>query len=167
MLQKIFMVFITKFKNFDFEQIKNIHSSRFQFFLTALLLPCLFLLFGCNSTNSEPPIKQLPAETIQILSPAANASFTLNSTDTVRIIASADFSQFSSGLNFQFSIDSAKTWNLILSKVRKAGIEKDTVKWVPNDEIPGFIAPGQGVKLRVIDYGKKFFDISDFIYFKN
>jgi hypothetical protein len=150
-----------------FSSLKSIRNRIWQSFRICSLGSLALLIFNCNTTESS-PVTTVPVTkgVITILAPATGRTFTLNSLDTVKIIAECDYSKFTSGLNIQYSLDSSKTWVLIESLVRKEGNQKDTLDWLPNEAIPGEIQPGRGVMLRVIDYGKKYFAISGYIFFK-
>lgn len=106
-----------------------------------------------------------PAPVIKILEPKAGASFKL--TDTVRVVTESDYTKFTSGITFNFSADSSKTWLLIKSLVRKEGLEKDTLLWVPAEDSPGEVVPGRQVRIQVYDYSKKYETKSGYITFTN
>jgi hypothetical protein len=106
------------------------------------------------------------APTIAILAPKAGQTF--KATDTVLVITQSDYSKFTSGLNFNYSIDSGKTWNFLPSLPRggRTGIVKDTLAWVAGADV-GVLAAGQGVSVQVLDYNKKFIAISGFFFISN
>jgi hypothetical protein len=131
---------------------------------TALLIGAsLALIVGCDTTDSE--AREPVDTTIQIVSPNAAASFKMS--EGLTMIVKCDYSKFTSGLNYQASIDSAKTWLLIKSLPRKEGIALDTLVWDPLFDPPGEIPLGKPVLIRIIDYDKAYFTISKYFTFTN
>ena len=127
----------------------------------ALAFVCLIAAFGLRCTTDSPSPAPTPA--IRVLQPALGKTYRLS--DTVRIVAECDYGQFASGINVDFSADSAKTWEFIQSRPRKEGVAKDTLEWVPSVDHPGMLAAGPGVLVRVYDYDQKFVERSGFFSF--
>ena len=125
----------------------------------AAIVACVFSAIGLGCMSDNPA----PAPTIRIIAPVAQQHYQM--ADTVTVIAECDYSKFASGINVDFSVDSSKTWNLIQSRVRKEGVQKDTLKWVPSIDHPGMVAAGPGVLVQVYDYNKKFVAKSGFFFF--
>jgi hypothetical protein len=125
-------------------------------FLTLLTARCT------TDDKADPPVVDT---TIQILSPTAPASFKLSENFTM--VVKCDYSKFASGLNFQLSSDSSKTWRLMKSLPRKEGVALDTLNWDPIADSPGDVEPGKPVLIRVIDYNKQHFTISKYFTFTN
>lgn len=78
-----------------------------------------------------------------------------------------DSSKYASGLKYQLSVDSMKTWQAMISRVRKEGVALDTLTWDPVGDSPGDVPVGRPVDIRVIDYNKAHFAISKAITFTN
>ncbi|MDB5105915.1 MAG: hypothetical protein JWP91_3604 [Fibrobacteres bacterium] len=127
------------------------------------ILACLALLplLTARCTTED---KAAAEPVIQILSPKTGDSFKLG--DTVKIITKSDYTRFTSGITINYSIDSAKSWQLIKSKVRKEGIQMDTLSWIQSEDSPDITA-GPGVMLQVYDYTKKFPAKTGFFTFHN
>lgn len=130
------------------------------FFHIVLVMSLSIPLFQCTTEEDS-----TPAPAISILQPKAGTTFKL--TDTVRVITESDYTRFTSGITFNFSADSSKTWLLIKSLVRKEGREKDTLLWVPAVDSPGEVVPGRQVRIQVYDYSKKNETKSGYITFTN
>lgn len=130
------------------------------FFHIVLVMSLSIPLLQCTTGEDS-----APAPVISILQPKAGATFKL--TDTVRVITESDYTRFTSGITFNFSADSSKTWLLIKSLVRKEGREKDTLLWVPAEDSPGEVVPGRQVRIQVYDYSKKYETKSGYITFTN
>jgi hypothetical protein len=133
---------------------------------SASLIAASLFAAGCDTTDSKEPTTTDPTptdSTIRIVSPAVAGTYKLSEKFTM--VVNCDYSKFSSGLNFQLSKDTAKTWELIVSKVRKEGTALDTLEWDPINDLPGDVPVGKPVKIRVIDYNKTHFAISkDFVF---
>lgn len=114
---------------------------------------------GCNSTDPA-----APAPVITIISPIGG---TFKMAEPMRIIVRSDYSKFTSGLNYQLSVDSSKTWVLMKANVRKEGVALDTLDWDPVNDTPGSVPAGKPLLIRVIDYGKKQFAISAYFTLTN
>jgi hypothetical protein len=140
-------------------------SVPFKALAAASMIAASLFAAGCDTTDSKDPAPSNTDETIQIISPAAAGSYKLS--DKFKMVVKCDYSKFSSGLNFQLSKDTAKTWELIVSKVRKEGIAQDTLEWDPINDLPGDVPVGKPVKIRVIDYNKTHFAISKDFTFTN
>lgn len=132
-------------------------AARLPWLACALALP----LLTARCTTEDKPAEEA---VIQILSPKAGETFALG--DTVKVVTRSDYTRFTSGITINYSIDSAKTWQLIQSKVRKEGVQMDTLEWVPSEQSPDITA-GPGVMLQVYDYTKKFPAKTGFFFFKN
>lgn len=130
-------------------------------FHIVLVLAMSIPLLQCTTEEDS----SAPAPVINILQPKAGTAFKL--TDTVRVVTESDYSKFTSGITFNFSADSSKTWILIKSLVRKEGMEKDTLLWVPAEDSPGEVVPGGQVRFQVYDYSKKYETKSGYITFTN
>ncbi len=127
-----------------------------------------FVLAGCNATD---PVAVTPVDkTITVISPIGG-SFKMS--EKLRIIVQADYSKFSSGLNYQLSTDSSKNWKLMHANVRKDpatlpnGIGLDTLDWDAVNDGPGDVPAGKPLLFRVIDYDKKHFVISAYFTLAN
>jgi hypothetical protein len=116
---------------------------------------------GCNATDSDAPA---PAPVITIVSPIGG-SFKMS--EKLTIIVKSDYSKFTSGLHYQLSSDSSKTWELMHANVKKDGIALDTLIWDPVNDAPGSVPAGKPLLFRVIDYGKKNFAISAYFTLTN
>jgi hypothetical protein len=143
----------------------------FKTLAAASMIAASLFAAGCDTTDSKEttttPTDTTKAadSTIVIMSPATAGTYKLS--EKFKMVVKCDYSKFASGLNFQLSKDSAKTWELIVSKVRKEGIEKDTLEWDPINDLPGDVPVGKPVKIRVIDYNKTHFAISKDFTFTN
>lgn len=124
-----------------------------------MLLATVFAVFSVRCSEPE----EAPA--IRILAPEAGRVFKL--ADTVRIITECDYTRFASGITIRFSPDSAKTWQIIRSLVRKEGKEKDTLAWIPQEEHPADVAAGTRLLFEVYDYSRKFITQSGYVTFTN
>lgn len=127
--------------------------------LSAAASAAAIACIGCNSTET-------PAEdpVITIISPIGG-SFKISA--PMRIIVKCDYSKFSSGLNYQLSMDSSKTFVLMKANVRKEGVALDTLDWDPVNDTPGSVPAGKPLLFRVIDYNKKHFAISAYFTLTN
>ena len=136
--------------------------------LVSSLIPFLPLFMAhCNSTEAPPvvaPVTPIDTAVFKFIQPTAGKTYKL--TDTVQIITESDFSKFASGVNLKYSMDSAKTWIRIYDLIRKSGIARDTVNWVPAEDAPD-LTPGSTVIIRATDYNRKHLTDSPFIHFKN
>lgn len=120
--------------------------------------PAIFLalgILGCNQASTP------PADTdkayIRILEPLAGASAKLDA--DFRIITESDYDKFGEKLTFSATPDSGKTWALIKSLVPRTGMKVlDTV--ICNFDALGFTA-GQTTRIKVIEYGKIHFAVSE------
>ena len=121
-------------------------------------------LSGCDSSTDGNGNIPAGDNTIQILAPTGG-SFKMS--DMLQVIAKSDYSKFSSGLNYQLSTDSSKTWHLMKANVRKDGIALDTLMWDPVNDPPGDVPAGKPLLIRVIDYDKKHFAISNYFTLTN
>ena len=136
--------------------------------LSALGLVSAALLLGCDTTDPAPV--QTTDTTIKVISPIGG-SFKM--ADKLRIIVQADYSEFTSGLNYQLSTDSSKSWHLMHANVRKDpttlpnGIGLDTLDWDAVNDSPGDVPAGKALLFRVIDYDKKHFVISAYFTLTN
>jgi hypothetical protein len=135
-------------------------SKRFDLFTLACVSLLPILNTGCSTEEDAPA----PAAVIQILSPKAGDTFKLS--ETIKIVTKTDYTKFTSGITINYSIDSAKTWQLIQSKVRKEGVQTDTLVWTPSVDSPD-ITVGPGVMLQVYDYAKKYPTKTGYFFFNN
>ena len=140
-------------------QFKNSKSasiwSKSLLFLGAVSLLSLTAIH-CGSGDST---AATPEPAVQIISPAAGAQFKLKDTnyiivqtDTARFLRRAFYVAFSTDSGACWAPDCGKGNSLtpIQLKGNKGVIRRDTIKWVPGDD--PFIAVGQTVKVRVVDY---------------
>jgi hypothetical protein len=133
--------------------------------LKNILMP--FILFtgifyfgtGCNSSNNPAP----PPSGITVISPKAGDVF--KTTDTVNIIRTCNYDDFSSGTYTDCSLDSGKTWDVIKAVVRKSGIVTDTLLWYPSDVYPAQILAGPGIIIKVRDYNNQFVSKTGYFFF--
>ena len=133
--------------------------------LVGLALICL-LTARCSTEDEPAPVPPVVIDsTIQIISPVVSGSYKLSALFTM--VVKSDYSKFSSGLNFQLSSDSSKTWRLMKSQPPKVGIALDTLTWDPIVDSPGDVEPNKPVLIRVIDYNKLHFTISKPFTFTN
>ncbi len=133
--------------------------------LVSSLIPFLPLfLVHCNSTEAPSVAAPIDSAAFKFIQPTAGKTYTL--TDTVQIITESDFTKFASGVNLKYSMDSAKTWIRIYDLIRKTGIARDTVNWVPAQDAPD-LTPGSAVLIRATDYNRKCHTDSPYIHFKN
>lgn len=123
----------------------------------------LFSAFALQCTQPEDASGPMDAGIIAILAPAAGTTF--RRTDTVRVITQCDYTLFASGITIKFSADSARTWTLIKSLVRKEGKEKDTLSWIPSEEHPDDVKAVQSVLFEVYDYSRAYVTRSGFVSF--
>jgi hypothetical protein len=130
-----------------------------QWLLSAAAFATALACVGCNSTET-------PAAdpVITIISPIGG-SFKMS--EPMRIIVRSDYSKFTSGLNYQLSVDSSKNWVLMKANVRKDGIALDTLDWDPVNDTPGSVPAGKPLLFRVIDYNKKHFAVSAYFTLTN
>lgn len=113
---------------------------------------------GCDATDAR---DEAP---IQIMAPVGG-SFKMS--DKLQVIVKSDYSKFTSGLNYQLSVDSSKNWQLMKANVRKEGVALDTLIWDPVNDSPGDVSAGKPLLIRVIDYDKKYFAISKYFTLVN
>lgn len=130
-----------------------------QWLLSATAFAAAIACVGCNSTET-------PAAdpVITIISPIGG---TFKMAQPMRIIVRSDYTKFTSGLNYQLSMDSSKTWVLMKANVRKDGVALDTLDWDPVNDTPGSVPAGKALLFRVIDYNKKHFAISAYFTLTN
>jgi hypothetical protein len=128
------------------------------------LLSCLIILGVLGSCTSPEEGTPQPAGAIRILQPGAGGTFGL--ADTIDIVVESDFDRFSSGITFEYTLDSARTWEFIRSLPRKPGVVKDTLPWAPGLDFPEVLGDGRGVMLRVFDYDRDFSDQTGFFHFR-
>jgi hypothetical protein len=112
---------------------------------------------GCNTESEDPAV-------ITIISPQGG---TFKLSEPFTMIVKCDYGKFASGLNYQLSTDSMKTWQTMISRVRKEGVALDTLTWDPVGDPPGDVPVGRPVNVRVIDYNKAHFTISKGLTFTN
>lgn len=121
--------------------------------------PAIFLALGILACNQE---ATKPDDTvkayIRILEPKAGASVKLDA--DFRIITESDYDKFADKLTFSATTDSGKTWlALIKSGIPRTGMKVlDTV--ICNFGDLGFAA-GQTTRIKVIEYGKVHYAISE------
>ena len=130
-----------------------------QWLLSAAAIATAMAWVGCDAT--EPPAED---PVITIISPIGG-SFKVS--EPMRIIVRSDYSKFTSGLNYQLSVDSSKNWVLMKANVRKDGVALDTLDWDPVNDTPGSVPLGKPLLFRVIDYNKKHFTISAYFTLTN
>jgi hypothetical protein len=126
--------------------------------MKSVLWLAVFLALGLTNCNSGPDPVEPPA--IRILEPKPGATVKLN--DDFRILTESDYDRFAQKLTFTATTDSGKTWQaFIISLKTKTGMKvMDTV--VCNFGALGFAA-GQTTRIKVIEYGKVHFAISELI----
>jgi len=121
--------------------------------------PALILSAGILACNES---TQVPADTgkdyIRILEPQAGASVKLDS--DFRIITESDYDKFGQKLTFTATTDSGKTWQaFIISLKPRTGMKVlDTVNC--NFGALGFEA-GQTTRIKIVEYGKVYFSITE------
>lgn len=115
---------------------------------------------GCNEDSSAGPATPADTAYIKILEPKPGAKIKLK--ETFRIVTESDYDKFGQKLTFTATTDSGKTWlAFILSLEPRTGMKvRDTV--LCSFDSLGFAA-GQKTKLRVVEYGKVYSAVSDFI----
>lgn len=133
--------------------MKNLHG------LLCLVSCIVFWGSGCNSPNNPP----LPPSGITIVAPKGGEVF--KTTDTVKIIRTCNYADFSSGTYTECSLDSSKTWDAIKALPPKTGIATDTLPWFPSEVYPDSLLIGKGILVRVRDYGNKFIAKSGYFFF--
>ena len=124
-----------------------------KYVLTLALALAFFGVLCCTESENNPPL-------IRILEPKSGAKFKVG--ETARIITESDYDIFAQNLTYDATTDSGKSWlGFIGSLALETGMKvKDTVNWKPSDA--GFRA-GEKTKIRVWEYGKKYYAYSDWI----
>jgi hypothetical protein len=120
--------------------------------------PAIFLALGILACNQEATKPDDTAKAyIRILEPQAGATIRLNA--DFRIITESDYDKFADKLTFSATPDSGKSWALIKSGIPRMGMKVlDTV--ICNFDALGFAA-GQTTRIKVIEYGKVHYAISE------
>lgn len=125
-------------------------------------LPILILsIFVLNcSEDSAGPDGSANTAYIRILEPKAGAKVGLDT--ELKIITESDYDKFAQKLSFTATTDSGKSWQaFIISLEPKTGMKvRDTVTCTLGGL--GFKA-GEKTRIKVIEYGKVHYAISDFI----
>lgn len=126
-------------------------------------LPAVFLsigISGCNKDSSNGPVEPADKAYIRILEPKPGATVRVD--EDFRIITESDYDKFDQKLTFAATTDSGKSWQaFITSLAPRTGMNvKDTVTC--NFGELGLVA-GQTTRVRIIEYGKVHFAISDLI----
>jgi len=127
----------------------------------AILLAALSIFaFDSCETASSGPIDSIDTAYIKILAPKSGAKIGLN--QELKIITESDYDKFGEKLSFSATTDSGKSWlAFIISLEPKTGMNvKDTVACTLG--ALGFTA-GEKTKIKVIEYGKIYFAVTDFI----
>lgn len=126
----------------------------------ALALSLSFFTLGCTEDASTEPVQPVDTTYIKILEPKPGARIRLN--EEFKIITEADYDKFGQKLTFTATTDSGKSWlAFILSLEPRTGMNvRDTV--LCSFDSLGFAA-GQKTQIRVVEYGKVYSAVSDFI----
>jgi hypothetical protein len=134
------------------------------FFIRGIRMLLVFFVIaimdsGCKTSINPAP----PPSGITIVSPKTGDIF--KTTDTVKIIRTCNYDDFSSGTYTDCSLDSGKTWDVIKAQIGKSGIVTDTLLWYPSAVYPTQILAGPGVTIRVRDYNKQFISKTGYFFF--
>jgi hypothetical protein len=115
---------------------------------------------NCTDDSSTGPTGAGDTAYIKILEPKPGAKVKLN--ETFKIITESDYDKFGQKLSFAATTDSGRTWvAFILSLEPRTGMNvRDTIT-CSLDSL-GF-AVGEKTKIRVQEYGKVYYAVSDFI----
>jgi hypothetical protein len=123
-----------------------------------ICLSCITL--SCTEDASTEP--NIPADTtyIKIIEPKPGSKIKLN--EKFKIVTESDYNKFGQKLTFTATTDSGKSWlAFILSLEPRTGMNvRDTV--LASFDTLGF-AVGEKTKIRVVEYGKVYSAVSDFI----
>jgi hypothetical protein len=119
-------------------------------------------LFSLSCTEDSATGPDTPADTayIKIIEPNPGTSVKLG--EKLRIVTESDYDKFGEKLTFTATTDSGKSWEaFIVSLEPRTGMNvRDTVTCDLKEL--GFTA-GQKTKIRVLEYGKVYFAVTDFI----